>query len=91
MQSRADLIKELRRDIFRPAAELRSELEKLRRKVRDDEKRRAVYGVVFSVFVLLATPALWVGMSYAEARAFNRLTGKNATTLDAMFVQLRVQ
>jgi hypothetical protein len=33
----------------------------------------------------------WCIMSYFEARAFNRITGKNVSTVDAMFVNLRVQ
>ena len=33
----------------------------------------------------------WVGYSYCEARAYNNITGANVSTLDAMFVELRVQ
>lgn len=29
--------------------------------------------------------------SYLEARAYNRVTGKNVTTWDAMYLDLRVQ
>ncbi|AMV30887.1 hypothetical protein VN12_02145 [Pirellula sp. SH-Sr6A] len=34
---------------------------------------------------------LWMGSSAMEAKAFNRVTGKNVTMWDAMFIQLRVQ
>ena len=42
----------------------------------------AVYVVVFSL--------IWVGCSAMESRTFNRLTGAETTTVDAMFCQLRV-
>ena len=32
----------------------------------------------------------WIGLSYMEARAYERLTGRQVSTFDAMFVQLRV-
>jgi len=35
--------------------------------------------------------ALWVGSSYFEAAAFNRVTGKAVSTFDAMWIELRVQ
>lgn len=34
---------------------------------------------------------VWVACSYMEAKTFNRLTGAHATTIDAMFAELRVQ
>lgn len=33
----------------------------------------------------------WYGWSYLEAQSYNRLTGSQVTTWDAMFVDLRVQ
>ena len=45
-----------------------------------------VFGVVTAIFV-----TEWVVKSYFEARAFNRVTGKNVSTWDAMFIELRVQ
>lgn len=35
--------------------------------------------------------ASWVGGSYMEARAYERVTGQHVSTLDAMFLDLRVQ
>jgi hypothetical protein len=35
--------------------------------------------------------AFWVGVSYYESRSYNRLTGAETTTWDAMFLQLRVE
>lgn len=32
----------------------------------------------------------WVFASYCEASAYNRITGSNVSTWDAMFVELRV-
>ena len=40
--------------------------------------------------LIIGLPAVWVGRSYFEARAYNRLTGSEVTTWDAMFVTLRV-
>lgn len=33
----------------------------------------------------------WIASSYFEAQSFNRVTGKNVSTWDAMFIELRVQ
>ena len=33
---------------------------------------------------------LWVGRSYFEAKAYNHVTGKEVSTFDAMFLELRV-
>ena len=46
--------------------------------------------VVFSAAVLILL-GLWVCSSYLEARAYNNITGKNVSTWDAMFVELRIQ
>jgi hypothetical protein len=35
--------------------------------------------------------AIWVGLSCMEARAYNRVTGADVTTFEAMWIQLRVQ
>ncbi|MGQ0721048.1 MAG: hypothetical protein ACT4PE_05670 [Candidatus Eiseniibacteriota bacterium] len=43
-----------------------------------------------SVAVLVAC-ALWVVFSHFEARSYNRITGANVSTWDAMWVELRVQ
>jgi hypothetical protein len=42
-------------------------------------------------FPVLGVIVIWVVMSYMEARAFNHVTGKDVSTLDAMFISLRVQ
>ena len=34
--------------------------------------------------------SMWAGFSYFEAKAFTRNTGREVTTWDAMFLQLRV-
>lgn len=45
--------------------------------------------VVSAVAVLIAVSA-WIFTSHHESKVYNRLTGANTTTYDAMFVQLRV-
>jgi hypothetical protein len=42
-----------------------------------------------AIFIIVA--AIWVGASAMEARAYNRLTGNDVSTWDAMWVNLRVQ
>jgi len=46
-----------------------------------------LFGLLLACLLVL----FWCVMSYFEARAFNRITGKNVSTVDAMFVSLRVQ
>ena len=46
--------------------------------------------VVLFLGVVLLVSCPWVLKSYFEARAFERMTGKPATTWDAMFLDLRV-
>ena len=43
--------------------------------------------LVVIVFVINLS---WVLPSYLEARAFNNVTGKDVSTIDAMFLSLRV-
>lgn len=45
-----------------------------------------IYVGFFLLFI-----SIWVGYSYFEARSYNKVTGKNVSTLDAMFLELRVQ
>lgn len=47
--------------------------------------------VVFVSFVGTLLCGLWVGMSWMEARAFERVTGKHVSVWDAMWIELRVQ
>lgn len=43
------------------------------------------------VFLVSLTLCGWVVYSYFEARAYNRVTGADITTAEAMFLQLRVE
>lgn len=47
--------------------------------------------ILVALTFVLGAAAFWVGQSYFEAQSFNRLTGNNVSTWDAMFVSLRVQ
>ena len=49
------------------------------------------WGVLAFVGILVAAALVWIGMSAMEARAFNRATGRDVSTWDAMWIQLRVQ
>ena len=42
------------------------------------------------VLIILCIPGWWVFRSYQEARVYERLTGKEVSTWDALFVELRV-
>ena len=53
-----------------------------------DNEGKAVTLVLVGSIVLGVT--LWIGASFMEARTYNRLTGSNVSTVDAMFVKLRV-
>lgn len=46
---------------------------------------------VLTLACIIVLIGIWAGASYCEARAYNNITGKNVSTFDAMFVQLRVQ
>lgn len=74
---------------LRPAEELRAEVRKLRAELK---RRNESMGcsVVMCLGLLLAVPIVWVGKSYQEARTFKRLTGREVSTWDAMFVELRI-
>lgn len=47
--------------------------------------------IVMAIVILLIMIGVWVGASYFEARAYNKITHSNVSTFDAMFVELRVQ
>jgi hypothetical protein len=49
------------------------------------------FPVALVVASLLLVFGIWWASSYAEARAYSRITGSNVSTWDAMFVELRVQ
>jgi hypothetical protein len=55
----------------------------------NDHPVLGLVGIVLT-FALLGAVA-WTTQSYMEAKAFNRVTGSNVSTLDAMFIELRVQ
>lgn len=42
-------------------------------------------------FVATFAVTLWLIRSHMEAKAYNRVTGANVTTWDAMWIELRVQ
>lgn len=56
------------------------------------ERRTALFwqGLVLLAGLML-TIGFWVFVSAMEARAFNRATGSNVSTWDAMWIELRVQ
>jgi len=54
--------------------------------IKQEEKSMAV-----AVIMVLLVIMVWVFLSAMESRTYNRLTGAKTTTVDAMFVQLRVQ
>lgn len=47
--------------------------------------------VALVLAVAVAAPAAWIASSHFEAKAYNRLTGKDVTTWEAMWVELRVE
>ena len=63
----------------------------LREQRRKSGARGCATALVVSIVTIGCVIALWVGSSYMEARTYNRLTGADLSTLDAMFIQLRVQ
>ena len=56
----------------------------------DDSKELMAYGA-FVVFILCCALGVWVLKSSCEASSYNRVTGSNVSTWDAMFLELRVQ
>lgn len=56
-----------------------------------DDVLSAGCGIMFILLLLTIGPVIWITRSYFEARAFNRVTGQNVSTFDAMFIELRVQ
>lgn len=53
---------------------------------RDTKLAIALYGAFFAAFA-----SIFVVRSHWEAEAYTRLTGKQVSTWDAMFLDLRVQ
>ena len=54
------------------------------------DDRPVLSGVLFIIAMLLIVAGIQVSSAYFEARAFNRATGKNVSTWDAMFIELRL-
>ena len=45
-----------------------------------------------AVIAIICVPlGCWIVRSHFEAESFNRITGKDISTWDAMFIELRVQ
>lgn len=57
---------------------------------KDDLNIIAGAGCLFSLLLLFFFGP-WITKSYFEAAAFNRATGKNVSTWDAMWIELRVE
>ena len=57
----------------------------------DPRKNEWAAIVLFLIASMLVTGGIWVACSALEASRFERLTGKDVTLVDAMFLQLRVQ
>ena len=55
------------------------------------DRHHVMFCTAFVLVVFTIVGGGWIFKSYMEARAFNRVTGKNVSTVDAMFIQLRVQ
>jgi len=49
-----------------------------------------VYGIAI-VAVIVLSLVVWAISSKMEAEAYNRVTGENVSTWDAMWIELRVQ
>jgi len=60
--------------------------------VEKHNKRDSLYlTVAVTVVVIGIAIGFWIFSSSQEAAAYNRLTGSNVSTWDAMWVRLRVQ
>ncbi len=51
---------------------------------------RSGCSVVLAIFMFLGMPCYWYFSASMEAKAFNRITGNNVSTWDAMWVELRI-
>lgn len=57
----------------------------------ESDKTQMRWMVFFAILCFAIGAACWVVESHFESEAFNRLTGGNATTWDALWTELRVQ
>ena len=53
-------------------------------------KIESVKGFVVIVGMIILSVGVWVLHSHLEAKAYNNVTGKEVSTFDAMFLELRV-
>jgi len=58
--------------------------------MKESEKYTMIYTLA-TLVVIFSAVASWVVHSKFEADAFNEITGKNVSTWNAMWIQLRVQ
>lgn len=57
--------------------------------MREETKDRIIPVAAIAGILAFTFGVAWIA-SYFEARTFNKLTGSNVTTVDALFVKLRV-
>lgn len=55
------------------------------------EEQDVAFAIFWGVVFVLLLVGGWVLKSSLEAEAYNHVTGKNVSTWDAMFLDLRVQ
>jgi hypothetical protein len=55
------------------------------------EGTKAAWMVIIFIGFIAVLLAVWWGKSTMEAAAYNRITGSDVSTWDAMWVELRVQ
>ena len=56
-----------------------------------EKKDDVLIGLFCALIALILLVVIWVAYSYFEASSYNRVTGKDVSTFDAMFLELRVQ
>lgn len=55
------------------------------------DHREYKFGLLLIASLAILGLGSWVVQSYFEAAAYRRVTGKEVTTLDAMFLELRIE
>ena len=76
--------------IKKPESKLKTDKEYMQETLRDIWNMiKMVKWIIIGLFILCIST--WVTQSYFEAKAYNNVTGKKVSTLDAMFIELRVQ
>ncbi len=85
----------MRERVDRICVENNAEYEKRVAAIKADYEKDRAKGAFQMIRVLVAVAVFvitgWVVISYFEAQAYNRVTGSDVSTIEAMFVQLRVQ